>query len=129
MPGIDFRAARARLRLGEVLDLVGFVPRSRCGDQLRGPCPVQRSRAPGSRSFAVHRGKGVWHCFSGGAGGNTLDLWAAVTRQRVPAVVLDLCQRLGRDVPWLPRTRTVPAARVAAAARMPAQEIRSMPDQ
>jgi DNA primase len=103
MPGIDYREARARLPLAEVLDLLGFVPRRRGGDQLRGPCPVHRSRSPASRSFAAHLGKGVWHCFGCGAGGNALDLWAAVTRQGVQAAVLDLCRRLGRDVPWLPQ--------------------------
>ena len=50
MPGIDFREARSRLPLGEVLDLLGFEASARRGDQLRGPCPVHRSRTPGSRS-------------------------------------------------------------------------------
>jgi DNA primase len=103
MPGINFRAARACVRLAEVLDLVGFVPRTRAGPQWRGPCPVHGSRSPARRSFAAHLGQGVWHCFRCGAGGNALDLWAAVTRQPLHAAVLDLCQRLGRDVPWLPR--------------------------
>ena len=103
MPGIDFRAARARLSLAAVLDLLGFVPRTRCGDQVRGPCPVHRSRSPASRSFAAHLGRNLWHCFRCGAGGNALDLWAARTRQPLHAAVLDLCARLGRDVPWLPR--------------------------
>jgi DNA primase len=102
MPGIDYREARARLRLAEVLDLVGFAPRSRCGEQVRGPCPVHRSRRPTSRSFAAHLGQGVWHCFVCGAGGNVLDLWVAVTGQDLHTAVIDLCARLGRDVPWLP---------------------------
>ena len=106
MPGIDFRAARARLPLAGVLQLLGFEPQSRWGEQLRGPCPVHRSRRSTSRSFAAHLGKGVWHCFACGAGGNALDLWVAVTQQNLHAAVLDLCSRLGRDVPWLsPRAR------------------------
>jgi DNA primase len=105
MPGLDFREARARLRLAAVLDLLDFVPCSRCGNQLRGPCPVHGSHAPTSRSFAAHLGKNVWHCFRCGAGGNALDLWATVTRQELHAAVLDLCQRLGRDVPWLSPSR------------------------
>jgi DNA primase len=103
MPGIDFREARARLPLAAVLDLLGFVPHRRTGDQVRGPCPVHRSRGPQGRSFAVHLGRGVWHCFRCGAGGNGLDLWVAVTRQPLHAAVLDLCGRRGREVPWLPR--------------------------
>ena len=103
MPPIDFRAARAHLRLAAVLDLVDFVPSGRHGEQLRDPCPVHRSRRPASRSFAAHLGRNLWHCFRCGAGGNALDLWAARTRQPLHAAVLDRCARLGRDVPWLPR--------------------------
>ena len=101
MPGIDFRAARARLPLVEVLYLIGFEPRSRRGPQLRGPCPVHRSRRLTSRSFAAHLDKGAWHCFVCGAGGNALDLWVAVSKQDLHAAVRDLCARSGRDVPWL----------------------------
>jgi len=102
MPGIDFWEVRARLPLAAVLDLVGFVPHRRIGDQVRGPCPVHGSRGPHRRSFAAHLGRGVWHCFRCGAGGNVLDLWVAVTRQPLHAAALDLCGRLGREVPWLP---------------------------
>jgi DNA primase len=103
MPGIDFGAARAQVSLAEVLELLGFEPRSRAGDQVRGPCPVHRSRTSTSRAFAAHLGKGVWHCFRCGAGGNVLDLWVAVTGQALHAAVIDLYTRLGRDVPWLSR--------------------------
>jgi DNA primase len=111
MPAIDFRAARSQLRLAEVLDLVGWAPCSRRGAPLRGSCPVHRSRTPSSRSFAAHLGRGVWHCFRCGAGGNALDLWAAVTQQPLHAAVIDLCRRLGRDVPWLPPRRVAPRER------------------
>ena len=117
MPGIDFRAARARLRLAEVLELLGFEPRARWGEQLRGPCPVHRSRARTSRAFAAHLGKGVWHCFACGAGGNALDLWAPVSRQPLHAAVIDLRNRLGREVPWLPAPS--PTARRAKERTMP----------
>ena len=110
MPGIDFREVRARLRLAEVLELLGFVPRTRVGDQLHGPCPVHGSKSPTSRSFAAHLGKNAWHCFGCGVGGNALDLWVAVTGQPLHAAVCDLCQRLGRDVPWL-RGGWAPSAR------------------
>jgi DNA primase len=105
MPGIDYRAARAQLRLAAVLDLLGFEARQRSGDQVRGCCPVHGSRTPHSRSFAAHLGKNVWHCFTCGAGGNALDLWAAVTRQDLYTATIDLCSRLGGDVPWLPARR------------------------
>ena len=101
MPRIDFRAARAQCRLADVLHLVGFTPSQRHGPQLRGPCPVHRSTRPASRSFAAHLGKGVWHGFHGGAGGNVLDLWATVSGQPLYQAVIELCERLGQEVPWL----------------------------
>jgi DNA primase len=103
MPGIDYRLARACVPLGDVLALMGYQPRSRVGARLRGPCPLHGSRSPTSRAFAAHLGKNVYHCFVCGAGGNALDLWAALTRQELHAAVQDLCRRLGRPVPWLPR--------------------------
>jgi DNA primase len=121
MPGIDFRLARSQVRLVEVLERIGFVPCRRCGDQVRGPCPVHRSRAPTSRSFAAPLGRGVWHCFRCGGGGNVLDLWAAVTHQPLHAAVIALYGRLEREVPWLPR----PAAPGRRAER---REKSTMPD-
>jgi DNA primase len=106
MPAIDYRAARSQIRLTEVLDLLGFRPCERRGDQVRGRCLVHESRSPRSRSFTAHLGKRVWHCFSCGASGNALDLWVAVTRQPVYVAVLDLYCRLGRDVPLLPSAST-----------------------
>jgi hypothetical protein len=54
MPGLDCREARARLQLAEMLDLLGFARSQRRGDQVRGPCPVHRSRTRASRAFAAH---------------------------------------------------------------------------
>jgi DNA primase len=102
MPTIDYRAARALVRLADVLDLIAYQPRSRDGAQLRGPCPLHGSSAPTSRVFAAHLGKNAYYCFRCGAGGNALDLWVALTGQSLHAAVIDLCQRLHRPVPWLP---------------------------
>jgi len=113
MPGIDYRAARALLPLADVLGLLGFRPCQRHGPQLRGPCPVHRSHSATSRTFAAHLGKNAWYCFRCDAGGNALDLWGAVTQQPLHAAVLDLCQRLGRDVPWL----AAPTVSIRAAPR------------
>jgi DNA primase len=101
MPAIDYRRARAELRLIDVLELIGYEPRCRHGSQWRGGCPLHGSRSATSRSFAVHLGKNLFHCFRCGAGGNALELWAALSRLPLHAAVLDLCQRLHREVPWL----------------------------
>jgi DNA primase len=105
MRGIDFREVRARVRIGEVLALMGYEVRRLVGAQARGPCPLHRCRSANSRVFAVHLDKNVYHCFACGAGGNVLDLWAAWTQQNCYVAVVDLYQRLGRDIPWLPVAR------------------------
>ena len=47
MPAIDYRRARAELRLADVLALIGYRPRTRQGWQWRGPCRCMvRARLP-----------------------------------------------------------------------------------
>jgi CHC2 zinc finger len=103
MPLIDFRQARAEVRLAAVLELLRWRAREGRGAQVRGPCPVHGSSSPGSRSFAAHLGKGAWRCFVCGARGNALDLWARATGQALYPAVLELYRQLGRAVPWLGR--------------------------
>ena len=127
MPGIDFREARARVRIGEVLELMGYPLRRVVGKQARGPCPLHRSRSATSRAFAVHLGKNVYHCFACGVGGNALDLWVAWTRQSWYVAVVDLYQRLSRDIPWLSVARSRSSADVPVCPRRPTRS-RTMPD-
>jgi DNA primase len=101
MPAIDYRRARAELRLARVLELIGYQPRRRAGQQWRGPCPLHGSRSAASCVFSAHLGKDLFHCFGCGAGGNALDLWAALQRLPLHAAVVDLCRRLHEPVPWL----------------------------
>jgi DNA primase len=101
MPAIDYRRARTQLRLERVLELIDWQPRGRQGPQQRGPCPLHGSRSAASRVFAVHLGKNLFHCFRCGAGGNALELWAALQHLPLHAAVLDLCGRLHEPVPWL----------------------------
>jgi DNA primase len=105
MAGIDFAALRRQLRLGQVLELLGFVPSARAGAQVRGPCPVHGSRTPRSRSFVAHLQRQCWQCFRCGAHGNALDLWVAVTGLPLYEAALDLCRRLHVAIPWLPARR------------------------
>jgi hypothetical protein len=106
MPLIDLRQARAEIRLAEVLELLGWTARARCGVQVRGPCPVHGSRSATSRSFSAHLGRNLWQCFRCGASGNALDLWIQATRQELYPAVLELYRRLSRVVPWRPVAKT-----------------------
>jgi DNA primase len=103
MAGIDFAWLRRQVSLAEVLELVGFRATTRRGAQVRGPCPVHGSSSPQSRSFAGHLQKNCWRCFGCGAGGNALDLYAAVTKRPLYEAALELCARLQVPVPWLAR--------------------------
>lgn len=103
MPGIDFAIVRSKISLAQVLDLVGFVPQRRSANQLRGPCPVHRCTRRRSRSFSANLTRQQYRCFHCGSAGSQLELWAGVTQQTVYAAALDLCQRLGVDVPWIHR--------------------------
>ena len=124
MPAIDYRRARAELRLADVLNLIGYEPRSRLGQQLRGPCPLHGSRSATSRVFSAHLGKNLYHCFRCGAGGNALDLWAALHRLPLHTAVLDLCARLHHPVPWL----HVPSKSSPRSDSPPPEETRPMPE-
>jgi DNA primase len=103
MSGIDFRAVRSQVAMEAVLDLLGFVPSRRRGGQVRGPCPLHRPPRPASRSFSAHLTSNIYQCFHCGSAGNQLDLWAAATGQPLYQAANELCEKLHRPLPRLPR--------------------------
>ncbi len=103
MPGVDFQLVRQHISMKQVIDLLNYQPDQRTGNQLRGPCPIHRSTYPRSRIFSVDLAGGRFQCFKCGAKGNHLDLWAQIHGTTVHAAAIDLCQRLGIDVPWINR--------------------------
>jgi len=103
MPSLDYRAVRDAVPLRRVLELLQFTPVRRRGDELRGPCPIHGSHSPRSCSFSANVQKQAFRCFVCGAGGNQLDLWARVNHLPLYAATCDLCQRLGIELPLLPR--------------------------
>ena len=110
MPGVDFQVLRTRITMADVLRQLGFLPVSRAGEQLRGPCPVHGSRSIRSRTFSVNLESGRYYCHKCQSQGNPLELWAAVCKLPLYEAALDLCRALGREVPWL-APATSPAAR------------------
>ena len=103
MPGIDFHRLRAEITIEQVLHLLGFEPTGRKGPQWYGRCPLHESGAERSRCFSANVVLGRYDCHRCGSHGNPLELWAAATKQPLYPAMIDLCARLGREVPWIRR--------------------------
>jgi len=101
MPGIHFARVRAMISMADVLNLIGFVPCARSGDQVRGPCPVHHSAAPTSRSFSANLKRHVYKCFKCGSCGNQLDLYRSVTGLSLFEAAIALCEQLHHEIPWM----------------------------
>jgi hypothetical protein len=58
------------------------------------------------RSFSANPGApglGCYYCHGCRSHGNQLELWAAATKLPLHQPAIDLCHRLGRDIPWIRR--------------------------
>jgi DNA primase len=87
----------------QVLTLLGFEPLRRSGAQWSGVCPLHGSASGRGRSFSVNVAIGRYHCHGCRSHGNHLELWAAANNLPLHQAAIDLCQRLGREVPWIRR--------------------------
>ena len=103
MPGVDFDVLCKEITMQQVLDEIGFQAIHRNGDQLRGPCPVHGSTSKHSRVFSVNLSQGRYYCHKCKSRGNQLELFAAVRDTTVYQAAIDLCQAMGRNVPWIDR--------------------------
>jgi DNA primase len=111
VPGVDFERIRTEITMEQVLNLVGFQPVKRSGAQWYGRCPLHESTTGSTlslskqrrRSFSVNVATGRYCCHSCRSHGNPLELWAAATKLSLHQAAIDLCHRLGRDVPWIRR--------------------------
>ena len=103
MPGIDFDRLRREITMVEILNLLGFHPTQRRGDQWHGPCPVHGSTSARSRTFSVNVTLGRYRCHKCRSQGHQLELWAAVLKLQLHPATIRLCHALGREVPWIHR--------------------------
>ena len=103
MPGVDFDKLRTEITMEQVLNLLGFEPSRRSGEQWSGSCPLHASRSGRRRTFSVNVALGRYFCHGCRSHGNQLELWAAATQRPLYQAAIDLCHRLGRDVPWIRR--------------------------
>jgi DNA primase len=106
VPGVDFNRVRTTITMEQVLSLLRFEPSNRSGAQWYGACPVHEI-GPGHRShrrwFSVNVAIGRYYCHRCHSHGNQLELWAAATNQTLHEAAIDLCRRLGREIPWIDR--------------------------
>lgn len=103
MPGVDFNVLRNEITMEQVLNQLGFQPTTRSANQLHGPCPVHRSTSKSSGTFSVNLATGRYYCHKCHSKGNQLELWAAVYKLTIYEAAVNLCNDLGRDVPWIKR--------------------------
>jgi DNA primase len=103
VPGVDFDRVRTEITMEHVLSLLGFQSLHRSGVQWYGSCPLQECASSRRCSFSVNVALGRYCCHRCHSHGNQLELWAAATKLPLYQAAIDLCQRLGRDVPWIRR--------------------------
>jgi len=103
VPGVDFDRVRTEITMEQVLNLLGFQPSNRSGLQSYGSCPLHESTPGRRRSFSVNVAIGRYFCHRYRSHGNRLELWAAATKLPLHQTAVDLCNQLGRDVPWIRR--------------------------
>jgi DNA primase len=103
VPGIDFDGLRAEITIEQALSLLEFQPSDRSGAHWYGSCPLHESRPGRRRSFSVNVALGRYFCHRCQSHGNQLELWAAATKLPLHQAAIDLCHRLGRDIPWIRR--------------------------
>jgi DNA primase len=103
MPGVDFNVLRAEITTEQVLRLLGFEPSARCGVQWYGACPLHQSARRRTRCFSVNVATGRYYCHRCKSHGNQLELWATVIKLPIHQAAIELCGRLGREVPWIRR--------------------------
>jgi DNA primase len=102
MPSIDYHQLRSQLSMRSVLDLLGWAPLRRRGDQWRGSCPLPNCPNTHPCCLSVNVGKQVYRCFDCGSHGNVLEFWAAAQQLQLNPAAIHLCERLGLPVPLNP---------------------------
>ena len=104
---LDFAELRRQVTLRQVLQHLGVLHRFRnsagSAPQLRGPCPLHKSRNERGRTFSVDLQRNIFHCFnpSCAAQGNVLDLWAAYHGLPLHQAALHLAETFGVIPPHL----------------------------
>jgi hypothetical protein len=99
--GIDFRAVKLSVPPAAVLALLHWTPARGGGPFGCGDCLLCGAGTRRWRPF--HASPQGWFCHACGEGGNYLDLWRKVRRTGLYFAAVELCERAGVVVPYLPR--------------------------
>lgn len=94
---VDFAAVREQVAIEEALARLKVDWLRPSGRELVGRCPVHKSEDLRSTAFHVNPERNIWKCFSCGAGGNVLDLVAALEECSVRQAALRLAEWFGLD--------------------------------
>jgi DNA primase len=103
MPGIDFNRLRHEITMEQVLDLLGFEGIRRRADQWYGYCPLHESEPKHRRTFSVNVAMNCYYCHKCRSRGDQFKLWAEAIKMPLHPAVIDLCHRLGLEIPWIHR--------------------------
>ncbi|RLB69155.1 MAG: DNA primase [Deltaproteobacteria bacterium] len=91
---------RARV---DIVSLVSdYVALTKAGVNYKGLCPFHGEKTP---SFTVHEGKGIFHCFGCGVGGDAIGFLKRIENLSYPETLIRLATRTGIDISPYERRR------------------------
>lgn len=99
---VSFTEVKAAASMRLVLEGYGVMEKLRRSgrERYRGRCPIHQGE--GQEAFHAHLEKNLFHCFACGAGGNVLDLVAALEQCSLREAALRLQRRYAASS-WSPR--------------------------
>lgn len=87
----------------DIVSLVGdYVALTKAGVNYKGLCPFHGEKTP---SFTVHEGKGIFHCFGCGVGGDAIGFLKRIENLSYPETLIRLATRCGLDISPYERRR------------------------
>ena len=81
----------------DIVDVVSqFVALKKCGANYWGLCPFHNDKKP---SMSVSPSKGIYKCFSCGAGGDALNFLVKIQNREYKDVIFELAEKYGFELP------------------------------
>jgi DNA primase len=81
----------------DIVEVVSeYVPLKRSGANYWGLCPFHNDKKP---SMSVSPSKGIYKCFSCGAGGDALNFLVKIQNREYKDVILELAEKFGIELP------------------------------